>query len=197
MASTPKSDPGSGDITSLLLEWGHGDRGALDRLVPLLYPEFRRLARRQMRGERPGHSLHTTALVHEAYLRLVDYKRVRPESRAHFFAMAAQAMRRILVERARQRRTARRGAGAQRVPLDGIAASAEQRAAHLIALDEALARLASFDARKAQVVELKYFGGLTIDETADVVGVSTPTVEREWRAARLWLYREIRPEESR
>ena len=193
----PMADPGPGDITSLLLEWGNGDRSALDRLVPLLYPEFRRLARRHMRGERPGHSLHTTALVHEAYLRLVDYTRVRPENRGHFFAIAAQAMRRILVERARQRRTARRGAGAQRVPLEDVASRAEERAAHLLALDEALARLATFDARKAQVVELKYFGGLTIGETADVVGVSTPTVEREWRAARLWLYREMAPEANR
>jgi RNA polymerase sigma factor (TIGR02999 family) len=189
------ADPAPGDITSLLLDWGNGDRTALDRLVPLLYPEFRRLARRYMRGERPGHSLHTTALVHEAYLRLVDYTRVRPENRAHFLAIAAQAMRRILVERARQRQTARRGAGAQRVPLEDVAG--EERAAHLLALDEALARLATLDARKAQVVELKYFGGLTIDETADVVGVSTPTVEREWRAARLWLYREIGPEAGR
>ena len=142
-----------------------------------------------------GHSLHTTALVHEAYLRLVDYTRVRPES-VHFFAIAAQAMRRILVERARQRRTARRGAGAQHVPLEDVASRAEERAAHLLALDEALERLARFDARKAQVVELKYFGGLTIDETADVVGVSTPTVEREWRAARLWLYREMARKEA-
>src|SRR5918993_2053220 len=182
------SDQGPGDITSLLIDWGNGDRSALDRLVPLLYPEFRRLARRHMRGERAGHSLHTTALVHEAYLRLVDYTRVKPESRLHFFAIAAQAMRRILVERARRRRTARRGSGAEQVPLIDLASDRDERAAHLLALDEALARLANFDARKAQVVELKYFGGLTIDETAAVVGVSTPTVEREWRAARLWLY---------
>jgi RNA polymerase sigma-70 factor, ECF subfamily len=191
------ADRGPGDITSLLIDWGNGDRDALDRLIPLLYPEFRRLARRHMRRERAGHSLHTTALVHEAYLRLVDYTRVKPESRLHFFAIAAQAMRRILVERARRGRTARRGSGAPHVPLADEAAGADTRAAHLLALDEALARLAQLDARKAQVVELKYFGGLTIDETAAVVGISTPTVEREWRAARLWLYQELRPEANR
>ena len=191
------ADPGPGDITSLLLDWGNGDRSALDRLVPLLYPEFRRLASRYMRGERPGHSLHTTALVHEAYLRLVDYTRVRPENRVHFLAIAAQAMRRILVERARA--TPYRQAwsrGATRAPR-GCREPGRGARRPPARARRGTGALATFDARKAQVVELKYFGGLTIEETADVVGVSTPTVEREWRTARLWLYREMGPEASR
>jgi RNA polymerase sigma factor (TIGR02999 family) len=178
------------DITSLLVEWGNGDRTALDRLVPLLYPEFRRIASMQMRRERPGHSLQTTALVNEAYLRLVDYKRVRPRDRAHFLAIAAQAMRRILVERARARDTAKRGGDAQLVPIEE-AGDIAARARDVLALDAALESLATFDPRKARIVELRYFGGLTIEETATVVDVSTPTVEREWRTARLWLFREI------
>lgn len=181
------------DITRLLIEWGDGERGALDRLVPLLHQELRRLASRQMRRERPGNSFHTTALVNEAYLRLVDYRRVRPRDRAHFLAIAAQAMRRILVDRARGVAAARRGAGACHVPLEDAAAVGVQRASHLIALDVALEHLARFDQRKARIVELKYFGGLTIEETAEAVGLSTPTVEREWRTARLWLYRELAP----
>jgi RNA polymerase sigma factor (TIGR02999 family) len=178
------------DITSLLVDWGNGDRTALDRLVPLLYPEFRRIASMQMRRERPGHSLQTTALVNEAYLRLVDYKRVRPRDRAHFLAIAAQAMRRILVERARARDTAKRGGDAQLVPIEE-AGDIAARARDVLALDAALESLATFDPRKARIVELRYFGGLTIEETATVVDVSTPTVEREWRTARLWLFREI------
>jgi RNA polymerase sigma factor (TIGR02999 family) len=185
------------DITGLLLAWGSGDRDALDRLVPLLYTELRRLASRQMRRERPGHSFHTTALVHEAYLRLVDYKRVQPRDRAHFLAIAAQAMRRILVEGARGNRAAKRGGGGERVPLEDAAAVATEPSADLLALDSALSNLAAFDPRKAQIVELKYFGGLTIEETAEVVGVSTPTVEREWRTARLWLYRAMTTEAGR
>ena len=184
------------DITSLLLAWGSGDKAALDRLVPLLYTELRRLASRQMRRERPGHSFHTTALVHEAYLRLVDYKRVHAQDRAHVLGIAAQAMRRILVERARGNRTAKRSGG-DRVPLEEAAAVTADRPADLLALDSALSTLASFDPRKAQIVELKYFGGLTIQQTAEVVKVSTPTVEREWRTARLWLYRAMTIEAGR
>ena len=185
------------DITGLLLAWGNGDRDALDRLVPLLYAELRRLASRQMRRERPGHSLHTTALVHEAYLRLVDYKRVQPQDRAHFLGIAAQAMRRILVEHARSNRTAKRGGAGERVPLEEAAAIGTEPSADLVALDSALSTLASFDPRKAQIVELKYFGGLTIEEAAAVVGVSTPTIEREWRTAKLWLYRAVATEAGR
>ena len=179
------------DFTRLLLDWGNGDRAALDHLVSLLYGELRRMASLQMRRERASNSIHTTALVNEAYIRLVDYRRVRPRDRAHFIAIAAQAMRRILVDRARSARTAKRGGAARHIPLDEAAEVAPEQSRALLALDAALSRLVIFDARKAQIVELKYFGGLTIEQTAAVVGVSTPTVEREWHTAKLWLYREI------
>lgn len=179
------------DITGLLVAWGGGDKAALDRLMPLVYHELRRLARRQMRRERQGDTLQTTALVNEAYLRLVDYGRVHARDRDHFLAIAAQAMRRILIERARSRRSDKRGNNPERVSLDEVAEVAEARAADLLALDEALKALSIIDPRKAQLVELKYFGGLTIEETANVLGVSTPTVERDWHTARIWLYREI------
>jgi RNA polymerase sigma factor (TIGR02999 family) len=179
------------DITGLLLDWGKGDRAALDRVIPLVYRELRRLAHRQMRRERAGDTLQTTALINEAYLRLVDYARVRPRDRAHFFAIAAQAMRRILIDRARSRRSSKRGSGAQKVSLDEAAQVANQRAADLVALDEALTNLAEIDPRKAQIVELKYFGGMTIDETAEALAVSAPTVERDWHMAKIWLHREL------
>ena len=191
------ADTAPEDITRLLLDWGNGDRAALDRLVSVLYKELRRIASRQMRRERSSASIHTTALVNEAYLRLVDYRRVRPKDRAHFIAIAAQAMRRILVDRARFARTAKRGGAARPLPLDEAADVALEHSREVLALDAALTRLVAFDARKAQIVELRYFGGLTIEETADVVGISTPTVEREWRAAKLWLYREIAVEARR
>ena len=175
----------------MLLEWGNGDKAALDRVVPLVYQELRRLAHRQMRRERVSDTLQTTALINEAYLRLVDYARVRPRDRAHFFAIAAQAMRRILIERARSRRSTKHGGGRQKISLDEVADVANERAADLVALDEALTNLAAFDPRKAQIVELKYFGGLTIEETAEVLEVSTPTVERDWHMAKIWLHREI------
>ena len=184
-----KSSPD--DITGLLMAWGSGDKAALDRLMPLLYQELRRLARRQMRRERQGDTLQTTALVNEAYLRLVDYERVQARDRNHFLAIAAQAMRRILVERARSRRSDKRGSNPQRISLDEVTEMAEARAADLLALDEALQALSTIDPRKAQLVELRYFGGLTIEETANVLGVSTPTVERDWHTARIWLHREI------
>ena len=184
-----KSSPD--DITGLLMAWGSGDKAALDRLMPLLYQELRRLARRQMRRERQGDTLQTTALVNEAYLRLVDYERVQARDRNHFLAIAAQAMRRILVERARNRRSDKRGSNPQRISLDEVTEVAEARAADLLALDEALQALSTIDPRKAQLVELRYFGGLTIEETANVLGVSTPTVERDWHTARIWLHREI------
>jgi len=175
----------------LLLDWGKGDKAALDRVIPLVYQELRRLAHRQMRRERAGDTLQTTALINEAYLRLVDYTRVRPRDRAHFFAIAAQAMRRILIERARSRRASKRGSGAQQVSLEEAVELSNQRAADLVALDEALTNLAVIDPRKAQVVELKYFGGMTIEETAEVLEVSTPTVERDWHMAKIWLHREV------
>ena len=183
--------PSPEEITGLLLAWGGGDKAALDKLVPLVYQELRRLAHRQMRRERAGGTLQTTALVNEAYLRLVDYERMLPRDRAHFFAIAAQAMRRILVERARSRRSAKRGSGAQKVSLDDAAEVSNERAADLVALDDALANLSAIDPRKSQLVELKYFGGLTIEETAEVLEVSTPTVERDWHMAKIWLHREI------
>ena len=184
-----KSSPD--DITGLLMAWGGGDKAALDRLMPLVYQELRRLARRQMRREREGDTLQTTALVNEAYLRLVDYERVQARDRSHFLAIAAQAMRRILIERARSRRSDKRGSNPQKISLDEVAEVADARAADLLALDEALQTLSIIDPRKAQLVELRYFGGLTIEETANVLGVSTPTVERDWRTARIWLHKEI------
>jgi len=185
------TNPSSEDITDLLLDWGNGDKAALDRVIPLVYEELRRLAHRQMRRERVGDTFQTTALVNEAYLRLIDYERVRPRDRSHFLAIAAQAMRRILIERARGRQSAKRGSGAPRVSLEEAADISNERAADLVALDDALTQLTVIDPRKAQIVELKYFGGLTIEETARVLGVSTPTVEREWHTARIWLHREV------
>ena len=174
-----------------MLDWGKGNKAALDRVIPLVYQELRRLAHRQMRRERTGDTFQTTALINEAYLRLVDYARVRPRDRAHFFAIAAQAMRRILIERARSRRSTKRGSGAEKVSLDEVADVSHERAADLVALDEALTKLALIDPRKAQIVELKYFGGMTIEEAAEVLEVSTPTVERDWHMAKIWLHREI------
>ena len=149
------------------------------------------MAHRQMRRERTGDTFQTTALINEAYLRLVDYSRVRPRDRAHFFAIAAQAMRRILIERARSRRATKRGSGAQKVSLEEVADISNERAADLIALDEALTNLAQIDPRKAQIVELKYFGGMTIEEAAEVLGVSHATVERDWKMARAWLRKAV------
>lgn len=178
-------------ITDLLLDWSNGDKAALDRVLPLVYQEMRRLAHRQMRRERPGDTLQTTALVNEAYLRLIDYQRVRPRDRAHFLAIAAQAMRRILIERARARRSTKRGSDSHKISLDEVADASNERAADLVALDEALTTLTAIDLRKSQIVELKYFGGLTTEEISEVLSVSTPTVERDWRMAKIWLHREI------
>lgn len=184
------ANPSAEEITGLLLAWGNGDKAAFDRLIPLVHSELRRLAHRQMRRERSGATLQTTALVNEAYLRLIDYERTAPRDRAHFFAIAAQAMRRILVDRARTRRSAKRRSG-EKVSLEDVAAAPNERTADLVALDDALTALSAIDPRKSQVVELKYFGGLTIQETADVLGISTPTVEREWQTAKIWLFRQI------
>ncbi len=180
------------EVTQLLLDWGNGDKAALDKLVPVVYQELRRLAGYYMRRERPGHTLQTSALVNEAYMRLVDYKQMRWQSRAHFFAVAAQAMRRILVEHARKRHFAKRGGGAVQVSLDEAATVSEKQAADLIALDDALTGLEAIDPRKSRIVELRYIGGLNIEETAEVLGISPATVQREWRAAKAWLYREIK-----
>jgi RNA polymerase sigma factor (TIGR02999 family) len=179
------------EVTRLLEDWSNGDRAAFDRLVPIVYDELRRLATRYLRRERPGHTLQTTALVHEAYTRLVDYKRMRWQDRAHFFAVAAQLMRRILVERARSRQAAKRGMGTVKVSLAQAETTATETAADILALDEALKVLAAHDPRKSQLIELRFFGGLTIEETAEVMGLSPTTLQREWRTARAWLYRAV------
>ena len=179
-----------GDVSILLRAWSDGDQNALDKLAPIVYDELRRLARYYLHRERPGHSLQATALVNEAYLRLVDYKRMRWGNRAHFFAVSAQLMRRILVDHAR-RHNLKRGGGAQRVELEDIAVVGGGRAENLVALDDALQSLARMDARKARVVELRFFGGLSVEETAEVLQISQVTVMRDWSSARAWLYREM------
>ncbi len=176
------------EITQLLFNWSQGDKAALDQLVPLVYPELRRLAKRHMAREDPAHTLQTSALINEAYLKLVDQKSVQWQSRAHFFAVAAQVMRHILVDHARTRNYAKRGGGALKLPLDEAAALTEQRAAELIALDDALRDLSALDGRKSQIIELRFFGGLSLEETAEVMKISPSTVQREWRAAKAWLH---------
>jgi RNA polymerase sigma factor (TIGR02999 family) len=185
-----RKSPIQADVSTLLRAWGDGDQNALDTLAPIVYDELRRLARYYLHRERPGHSLQATALVNEAYLRLVDYKRMRWENRAHFFAVSAQLMRRILVDHAR-RHNLKRGGGVQHVALEDTAVVGGGRAENLVALDDALQTLARMDARKARVVELRFFGGLSVEETAEVLQVSTVTVMRDWSSARAWLYREI------
>jgi len=180
------------DVTGLLLAWSEGEQAALEKLVPLVYAELRRVAHRYMGGERAGHSLQTTALVHEAYLRLVDTKKVRWQNRAHFFAISAQIMRRILVDFARSRRYLKRGG--QKVSFDVALIPSKERGQDLVALDEALKALGAVDARKSQVVELRFFGGLSVAETAEVLKVSAETVLRDWRLARVWLLEEMRHE---
>ena len=182
---------GSQQITQLLLAWGNGDERALEDLMPLVYDELRKVAARHLRRMRPGQTLQTTDLVNEAYLRLIDASQVRWQNRAHFFAVSAQLMRRILVDFARRRQYLKRGGGAQQVSLDEGLAIAPERGADLMALDDALGRLAELNARQAQVVELRYFGGLTEEETAEALKVSLRTVQRDWNLARLWLYREL------
>jgi len=182
--------PVDGPVSTLLRAWSDGDQRALEALTPIVYAELRRLARLYVKGERAAHSLQTTALVHEAYIRLVDYKRMRWQNRAHFFAVSAQLMRRILVERAR-RHNLKRGRGVQHIPLDETAVVSDDPPVDFVALDDALNELARVDARKAQVVELRFFGGLTVDETAEVLKISPVTVRRDWSAAKIWLYREL------
>ena len=178
---------GDADITGLLMAWRGGDARALEALMPLVYEELRRLAHRQLGRERPGHTLDTTAVVHEAYLKLADQSRVRWSDRSHFFAVATQAMRRILVDYARRYRADKRDGARERVSLDDAAVVAEERAAGLVALDEALSELAAVDARLSRVVECRFFGGLTEEETAEVLGVTARTVRRDWTKAKGWL----------
>jgi len=182
--------PPHAEVSTLLQAWSDGDKSALDKLVPIVYDELRRLARQYLRIERPGHSLQTAGLVNEAYLRLVDYKRMRWNNRAHFFAVSAQLMRRILVDHAR-RRNMKRGAGIQHLSLEGTVIVGAGRSDDLVALDDAMQALGRIDPRKAQVVELRFFGGLNVEETAEVLKVSAATVMRDWSTARAWLYREM------
>lgn len=174
----------------MLLAWRKGDSSALGKLMPLVYKELRQLAKNYMAAERPGHTLQTTALINEAYLRLVDHKEMQWQNRAHFLAVAAQAMRRVLVDHARTRDAAKRGGGAAKASLED-AARVAARPEELIALDEAMTDLAAIDPRKSQVVELRYFGGLSVEETAEVLGVSPVTVMRDWSTAKAWLLRAI------
>ena len=185
------SDRPGPHVTELLLSWGRGDRSALDELVPIVHQELRRLARLQMRGERDNHTLQTTALVNEAFIRLVDLRRIRWQDRAHFLALSARLMRRILVDHARSRNYRKRGGGAVNVALDDSIDMSRERGADLVALDDALESLARVDPRKGQVVELRFFGGLSVDETAEALGISAETVLRDWRLAKVWLLREV------
>ena len=194
MSIPPQGDaaekPPLEEVSGLLRAWSDGDRQALDRLTPIVYAELHRLARQYMKRERPGHSLQATALVNEAYMRLVDYKGMHWHNRAHFFAVSAQLMRRILVEHAR-RHNLKRGRDVPHVSLDEAVVVGGGRDADLVLLDEAMNNLAQFDARKAQVVEMRFFGGLSVDETAEVLKVSPVTVMRDWSTAKAWLYREL------
>ena len=183
------------NLTSLLIEWQEGDQTALDRLTPLVYNELRRIAHRYVRRERNGHTLETTALVNEAYVRLAGSKNIAWENRSHFFAATAQVMRHVLIDHARRRLYAKRGGDVQHVPLtDAESQMTEQRADELIALNEALHELATLDPRKARVVEMRYFGGLSLEETAETLDVSLMTVRRDWRAAKAWLFRKMKAE---
>ena len=180
-----------GEATVLLAQWRAGDAAAFDRLLPVVYQELRRLASSYMRGERPDHLLQTTALVHEAYLRLVDQPDANYETRTHFFAVAAQVMRHVLVDYARTRRRAKRGGGVPTVPLEDVAVISPERAEEVIAVDAALESLMAFDLRKGRTFELRHFGGLSVEEAAQVLKVSPATVARDWRMAKAWLRRAI------
>lgn len=180
----------------MLVDWSNGNKAALDQLMPLVYQELRRLASHYLRKERPDHTLQSLALVNEAYLRLVDYSNLRWQDRAQFFGLAAQVMRRILIDHARSHQYAKRGGGSRKVELDEAAVLSEERASDLVALDDALTHLAAVDPRKSQVVELRFFGGLNIEETAEVLNVSSMTIQREWRWAKAYLHREISNSDS-
>ena len=179
------------DVTQLLVHWGKGDKQALDRLMPLVYDELHRMASRYLRRERQGHTLQTTALINETYLRIVDQDRVNWQNRAHFFGVAAQMMRRILVDHARSHLYAKRGGGAQKLTLDEAIATPQERDLDLVALDDALTALAEIDPQQSRIIELRFFGGLTIEETAEVLNISPATVKRDWNMAKAWLYGEI------
>ena len=184
-------DRGTGDVTRLLQQWSDGEEQALDRLVPRIQSELRKLAASYLRKERPDHTLQPTALVNEAFLKLIDQRAVKWQNRAHFFGIAAQAMRRILVDHARAHAAGKRGDGVRALPLDEAIAIGGEVDIDLLALDEALTRLAAIDPQQARVVELRFFGGLTLDETAEVLHISPATVGREWRMAKAWLFAEI------
>jgi RNA polymerase sigma factor (TIGR02999 family) len=187
MASNPAPD-----VTELLMAWGNGDQEALERLLPLVYDQLRRLARGRLRHERSQHTLQTTALVHEAFVRLVDQRNAGWESRGHFFAIAAQMMRRVLVDYARRQKGQRRGGGFRRVTLEGVSFAAEEEPPDVLVVHDALEALATRDPRRAKMVELRFFGGLSIEETAEALQVSPGTVMRDWTLAKAWLQREIR-----
>jgi RNA polymerase sigma factor (TIGR02999 family) len=182
------------DVTELLVRWKNGERDALEKLFPLVYQELQKIAKRHLRREAENHTLQTTALVNEAYLKLIDQNRVEWQNRAQFFGIAAQAMRRILIDHARARVSHKRGSGALALSLDepGIDVS-DERAAELVMLDEALKKLAEKDSERSRVVELRYFGGLSVEETAEVMGISVSTVMRNWRVAKAWLFKELKP----
>jgi RNA polymerase sigma-70 factor (ECF subfamily) len=183
--------PSPQDVTQLLLDWSVGNQAALDKLTPLVYEELHRLAHRHMNRERRDHTLQTSALVNEAYLRLINQRDVQWQNRAHFFSIASRLMRRILVDHARAHNYAKRGGGALRVSLDEAAFVSQERASELVALDDALTSLAAIDQRKCQVVELRFFGGMSVEETATALGVSPITVKRDWSTAKAWLHRAI------
>jgi RNA polymerase sigma-70 factor, ECF subfamily len=190
------TSPQKQDITQLLADLTGGDKEALDKLLPLVYDELRRLADRYLRRERDDHTLQATALVHEAYLRLIDQKEVRWQNRAHFFGVAAQMMRRILVDHARALQTTKRGSGGLKLALDDVVELADEQATDMVALDEALTALEAFDPQKSRIVELRFFGGLSIEETAEVMGLGTATVTRQWRTAKAWLYKAVTGDEN-
>ena len=185
------SESSAQNVTKLLVQWSGGDPQALDALIPIVYQELRRVARYYLKQEKQNHTLSSTALVHEAYLRLVNQKEVTWQNRAHFFAVAAQMMRRILVDHARRHGYAKRGGGVMTLALEEVVATPQRREIDLVALDDALDSLAKLDDRQSRMVELRFFGGLSIEETSEVLGVSVPTVKREWASARAWLFREI------
>jgi len=191
LESAPVTTLSADNLTGLLIEWRQGDKAALDKLTPLVYDELRRIAHRYVQRERDGHTLQTTALVNEAYLRLAGQQKIEWQSRAHFFAVTAQVMRHVLIDHARRRHYAKRGGDLQQVSLEDAAMMSQQRAAELVALDEALDELAKLDPRKSRVVELRYFGGLSLEETAEVLEISLMTVRRDWRAAKAWLYKAV------
>jgi len=188
---TPPSTPPAREVTGLLIAWGAGDESAFEQLVPLVHAELRDLAHRAMGRERAGHTLQTTALVNEAYLRLIDVSRVRWQDRAHFFAMSARLMRRILVDHARSRKSQKRGGATRKVSFEEALVVSTERGSDLVALDDALKGLAAVDARKCEVVELRYFGGLSVEESAEALHVSPDTILRDWRLAKAWLLREL------